>query len=190
MVADDLAEADDAFLAVPVAVSAAPDVRRRSFEVAVAPAMPAGTGVDEPDGVLVLVAEAVDGERVRPFIEGAVNFLAVGVVVPLDLDAGTDLLGIRLGVPSSELANERLEPCLLGGLLPWRLAGLDPGRLPPGVAAEDRLAEDEPLRTGVRAYKGDPSVSDSESGVPVRPVAVFPIGTLRALRSRTFVMGP
>lgn len=46
-----------------------------------------------------------EGDRVRlvlPLTAGTVNFLAVGVVVPLDRDdVVTERRGIRLGVPSS-----------------------------------------------------------------------------------------
>lgn len=57
--------------------------------------LPAVLGLLIPEGDLVRLA--------LPLIAGTVNFLAllVGVVVPLDLDAGTDLRGILLGVPSS-----------------------------------------------------------------------------------------
>jgi len=136
-----------------------------------------GTGVVEPDGVLVLVGVGVvamvgmldargiddradeveevraDGDLVRlalPLTAGTVSFR--GVTVPLDRPDVVDRLGIRLGVPSSELARDRLEPWRLGGLLPARLAGRLllrlPGRLPPGVRL-DRWPGVEGLR-GVR----------------------------------------
>jgi len=128
--------------AAPVDVSEAPEGLRVTF----ADGRPPGTGVDDPDGVLVLAddveAEEVvrpEGDRVRlalPLMAGTVSLR--GVAEPLaDRVDVNDLLGIRLGVPSSELARERLDPCRLGGLLPVRLAGRLllrlPGRLPPGV---------------------------------------------------------
>lgn len=62
--------------------------------------------------VILLFLIPVEGDLVRlvlPFTAGTVNFLAllVGVVVPLDLEAGTERLGILLGVPSSKMNIEK-----------------------------------------------------------------------------------
>lgn len=49
----------------------------------------------------------------------------------------TRLCGMRVGVPSSLLSNDRVDPCRDGGLDPLRLAGRELGlefpREPPGV---------------------------------------------------------
>lgn len=89
------------------------------------------------------------------------------------------------------LSRDMLEPCRLGGLLPWRLCGLLPGRLagrlPVSPVVDFRAVGVDDLRTGVLEY-GEDSLSLSESGVPaVRFTPVLPIGTLLALRSRTYV---
>jgi hypothetical protein len=103
------------------------------------------------------------------------------------------LRGILEGVPSSVLSRERLEPCLDGGLLPGLLPVLDAGLEldldPPGVSVD---LYDDGFR-GVR--KVALSLSDSESGVPAdnEDLVVrgrLPIGTDRAERSRTLVIGP
>lgn len=106
----------------------------------------------------------------------------------------TRLIGMREGVPSSVLSNDRFEPCRLGGLLPCLLGGLLlfrlPGKLPPGVS-EDLSGADDFLVVGAR--ENDPSLSLRESDVAEnddRPMDALPIGTLRALRSRTLVIGP
>jgi hypothetical protein len=89
-----------------------------------------------------------------------VSFLP-GVVVP-DLLVPILLLGILEGI-SSVLSNDRLEPCLDGGLLPGLLPVLEVGLelflLSPGVTL--LLYE---YFLGV--LKEFPSVSDKESGVP------------------------
>lgn len=67
-------------------------------------------------------------------LTGTVSF-RVGVVVPDPLPAVRLLgvtrrwIGIRLGVPSSVLSSDNVDPCLLGGLLPCRLCGRLLGRL-------------------------------------------------------------
>lgn len=92
------------------------------------------------------------------------------------------------------LSRERFEPCLLGGLLPVLLGGRLllrlPGRLPPGVS--DDLTGADPFLAG--GLENDPSLSLRESDVAEKDERprdpALPIGTLRALRSRTFVIGP
>ncbi len=110
------------------------------------------------------------------------------------------------------LSKDKLEPCLLGGLLPWRLAGrlfpLLPGKLPPvkwkkifkNELVANPHARKEPYTTcdyevdsllyvgvaafltGVRAY-GDDSVSLNESGVPILRLTVLLNGMLRVVLS-------
>lgn len=89
------------------------------------------------------------------------------------------------------LSNDKLEPCLEGGLLPGRLpareAGLEAGREfglePPGVNVD--LYDDF-----LGVLSEGPSVSDKESGVPadnddLDALGRLPIGTDRAERSLT-----
>jgi len=68
-------------------------------------------------------------------------------------------VGVRLGIllleaPSSVLSNDKFEPCLLGGLLPGRLAGrlfpLLPGKLPPFVRNEIGVREAEAVLNDCR----------------------------------------
>lgn len=92
------------------------------------------------------------------------------------------------------LSSDKLEPCRLGGLLPWRLCGRLWGRLcgrlagklPVSPIVDFLVVGADGLRAGVLEY-GDDSLSLSESGVPaVRFTPILPIGTLLALRSRTY----
>lgn len=69
------------------------------------------------------------------------------MVVPVLDREDVDLLGIRLGVPSSVLSRDRFDPCRLGGLLPVLLGGLLlfrlPGKLPPEAMLDRVLTVDE-----------------------------------------------
>lgn len=153
----------------------------------------------EPDGVLVLAA-GLAGE-INPVgvlgLEPPVPFCGLlndELVVDdgARFDVGV-LRGILDGVPSSVLSRERLEPCLEGGLLPGLLPVLDAGLEfdlePPGVSVD--LYVD-----GLRGVlKVALSLSERESGVPAlnEDLVVrgrLPMGTDRAERSRTLVIGP
>lgn len=87
----------------------------------------ADMGLVKPEGDLVLL-----NDPFRGFLDDR----------PLLFEDDVDRRGILLGVPSSVLSSDKFDPCRLGGLLPWRLAGRLfprlPGKLPPlnvGVAA-------------------------------------------------------
>lgn len=199
-------------------VSDAPDGFLVSFELAVC--VPEGTGVLDPEGVLVLMAvrsvgalEGVAGvlnvfpaglvgvrrpvgvrglEEERPL--SGVVFLGVVVVIVSVFrpDIGVRRVGILDGVPSSVLSRDKLEPCLEGGLLLGRLPVRDAGR-------ELGL---EPPGVSVDLYEGflgvrseGPSVSERDSGVPKEDfdALVGPpelMGVDLTERSRTLVIGP
>lgn len=193
---------------VDIGMSEAPDGLLDNFE-------DGGRGVLVPlDDVFVLEVDplagltrpvGVRGRELEPFI-GVPNFFPEMLLCRLDVGVlpvvPTVRLGMRLGVAESSVLSSDCEepyrlPCLEAGLLPGRLAGLDAGleagrldgRLPPGVSV--LLYDVLVFLTGVL---NDVSLSLRLSGVPalrdVREALVVPIGTLRALLSRTLVIGP
>lgn len=99
------------------------------------PPLLVGAGLADPDAVL----------RVRvdvPFVldvAGVTESLDGRCAAEVGVDDATGCLrcGMRDGVVSSVLSNDKVDPCLDGGLEPCRLAGLelgfDPALDPPGV---------------------------------------------------------
>lgn len=132
-------------------------------------------------------------------VAGVTDNLCGRCAVELGVDVATGCLrcGMRDGVVSSVLSNDRFDPCLDGGFEPWRLAGLEfgfePALDPPGVIPV-RGAYDTFL-CGVYLPDGPvrpPSLSLKESGVDADSDEREgrDIGIERMDRSRTFMMGP
>lgn len=183
---------------VGVPLSDASEGFRSNLDTAVC--WPERTGVVLPDGVLCLplgVRRPV-GVRGRDPPLGVVrpSLLAFAAARAVDVRVFvTFLIGMRDGVPaSSVLSRDRLDPCLEGGFDPALDPGLEPGRDPPGVNVDlptlgflyllpSPLAASLSLRES-----GVPALRDDLEALPAGPAA--DIGTDRAVRSLTLVIGP